>query len=183
MSEREQHFYISISDESFEVMFTTYYQMLYSYAVTIIRDSEAAKDIVQEVFLKIWHNREKIVINASLRGFLLRATHNQCIDSVRAGKYLARGITAEDVARRTEILGLESEEGIFDKIYSDQLQDRLTEVVDTLPTRCRQIFLLNREEGLSYLQIASVLGLSHSTVKNQMMIAMRKLHEALRELL
>lgn len=178
-----QHFYISICDESFDAMFKTFHQMLYAYAVSIVRDNETAKDIIQEVFLKLWVRRERILITSNLRSFLIRTTHNQCIDNVRAGKYTSRGITFEDVARRVEIMELDADDVVLDKIYSEQLQHRLSSAVDALPPRCREIFRMNREEGHSYTQIAVLLGVSHSTVKNQMMIAMRKLHEALKEFL
>lgn len=181
--EERSFLYISICEESFDVMFTTYHQMLYAYALTIVRDDEVARDVVQEMFLKIWKNRDRISITSSLKAFLVKATHNQCIDTIRSGKYASKHILTEQVLVRAELMAISSDEGVLDKIYSDQLQDRLRAVVETLPAQCKRIFMLNREEGMSYLEIAETLGISHSTVKNQMMIAMRKLYERLKDLI
>lgn len=176
-------FSIAIRDESFDAIFHAHYRLLYAYALGIVRDRELARDIVQEVFLKLWRNRQRIEINTSLKAYLIRMTRNQCVDTLRDGRYADKNIHIEEVLCRVELMGLDDTDPVFDRIFSDELQFRFREAVETLPAQCKKIFLLNRQEGLSYLEIAAVLGVSHSTVKNQMVIAMRKLHEALKPFL
>ena len=174
-------FSIAICDDSFDAIFHSHYRLLYAYALGIVHREEIARDIVQEVFLKLWRNRQRIEINTSLKAYLIRMTRNQCIDTLRDGKYANKeNINIDDILCRIEIMGLDETDPVFDRLYSDELQSRFQEAVEKLPEQCKKIFLLNRQQGLSYLEIAKLLDISHSTVKNQMVIAMRKLHEALK---
>lgn len=173
-------FSIAICDDSFDAIFQAHYRLLYAYALGIVHHRELARDIVQEVFLKLWRNRQRIEIKTSLKAYLIRMTRNQCVDTLRERKYADRNIDIENIFCRIELMGFEDADPVFDRLYSDELQSRFMEAVESLPEQCRKIFLLNRQDGLSYLEIAAALGISHSTVKNQMVIAMRKLYEALK---
>lgn len=173
-------FSIAICDDSFDAIFHAHYRLLYAYALGIVHHKEMAQDIVQDVFLKLWKNRQRIEINTSLKAYLIRMTRNQCLDTLREEKYAGLNINIEDTLCRIEIMGLDEADPVFDRLHSEELQIRFREAVELLPEQCRKIFLLNRQNGLSYLEIAAALGISHSTVKNQMVIAMRKLHDALK---
>ncbi len=174
-------FSIAICDDSFDAIFQSHYKLLYAYALGIVRHRELAQDIVQEVFLKLWKNRRRIAIATSLKAYLLRMTRNCCLDTLREGQYADQKLLdIEELRSRIELMELDAADPVFDRLYSNELQSRFREAVDALPEQCRKIFLLNRREGLSYLEIAAQLDIAHSTVKNQMVIAMRKLHEALK---
>jgi len=72
---------------AFSFVFTSFYSDLVNYAFTFSQDREAAEEIVQDLFVKFWGNRQTLAISTSLRSFLIRSTQNRCIDRIRHQKY------------------------------------------------------------------------------------------------
>lgn len=74
------------SHKSYSILFQTYYKDLVLFAGSIIQDRPTCEDIVQNIFLKLWNERDNLTIETSLKSYLIRATRNSCIDHIRHRK-------------------------------------------------------------------------------------------------
>ena len=144
--------------------------MLYTYAVGFIKEKEEAEDIVQDVYIYLWNNREKISYTGSLYGYLQRSVKNACIN-----KRLH-----EDVERKYKQEILFTEEDAFDwrdEEHVREMRQRLLDAIDHLPERCKDIFKMSCLEGLKYREIVERMGVSENTVKTQIKLAYKKIRE------
>ena len=76
--------------EAFGVLFNQYYTPLCAYAVTILKFTETAEDVVQETFIKLWEARDSFSVEVSLRAYLFRSVHNNCISYIRNQEVISR---------------------------------------------------------------------------------------------
>jgi len=148
------------NQQAYQSLFYYYYQRLYHYALTFTSDQDKAEDIVQEVFVKLWKKRESLYPNGSLKAYLYRMTYNQFIDGYKKEKRYHEELAAFKSHALTPLLE-ESEESWQLKL------SKLKEAIDNLPPRCREIFLLHKQEGIPQKEIAKKLDISVKTVENQ----------------
>lgn len=156
-------------DHEFENLFKTNYVRLYRCALSLVADSHAAKDIVQEVFLKCWKNRDRLPATESQLAYLTTAVTRTSLNHLRNRK-LKMGVKESDVVGR----------GADDELEYREFARQVDAAIARLPEQCRTIFQLSRQEGLTYQQIADMLSLSVKTVENQMGIALQKLRQSLK---
>jgi RNA polymerase sigma-70 factor, ECF subfamily len=156
----------------FERLFKKHNKDLRSLAYNLVRDKDTAKDVVQEVFLKLWKNRENLNLEDSIKHYLFKATAHTALNHLRFSKKL---ITLEDDVLKNAISPALSTEANY-----TELELRVRKAVDKLPPKCKAIYILSRHEGLKYQEIADTLNLSLKTVENQMGIALEKLREDLK---
>lgn len=149
--------------------FHEYMDTLYWRAFGMVRDKAAAEDIVQEVFIRFWELREQTEITDSVAGYLARAVDN------RSRNYLE----AVEVRRRYEEEHAGDDEA--DEPYEEDdeereaLRQRVRQFINSLPEKCREIFVLACIEGLKYKEVAERLDVSVNTVKTQVKAAYTKL--------
>jgi len=147
----------------FEKLFRAYYEPLCRYAYQLVRDLDAAEEIVQEFFYNYWKNRETLEVKISLKAYLYRSIRNNSL------RYLEHLSVTRKHAK--EVMAVETE---LDTIStSDELElNELNAIVDRtlseLPERCSRIFRLSRFEGLKYQEIAELLCISVKTVEADM---------------
>lgn len=158
---------------SYEVIFNKYFKELYRFAYGYIRDATIAEEISQEVFLYMWDKRKKIEIQTTLKTYLYSATKNKCLNYIKLE--LPRQRAMSDVS---EVMLSVSEER-KDEGENELLKKHIQSAIDNLPNKCRQIFMLSRNAGMTYEEIAEEMDLSKKTIENQMGIALRKLRESL----
>ena len=170
---------------AFNLLFNKYYSDLCLYAFDIIGKSEMAKEIVHDVFIKIWNSRETINIETTFKGYLFRAVHNQSLNYIRYLKNLNNPdlISTDDTKNKVQSMNFEVPPEIIEKLFSDQFEKEFEKAMKTLPQQCRKIFYLSRFEELSYSEIAVKLNLAVSTVKTQMLRAILKLKNELKDLI
>jgi RNA polymerase sigma-70 factor, ECF subfamily len=161
----------------FERIFREHHVSLCNLAYNIVRDTDAAKDIVQDVFVKLWKNRETIEMGEQIKHYLLKATAHTALNHLRYSKRTIR-IEKESLLEATLQAPAHPEEAGF-----RELERNVRQAIDRLPPKCKVIYLLSRHEGLKYAQIAEALGLSVKTVENQMGIALQKLRDDLKPFL
>ena len=134
-----------------------------------LRDEEESKDIVQEIFLKLWVGRESLVELDNLDYYLFGAARNKIISHYRKKEVQLR---AED----SLIAQLDRLESSADQdILMDELNSKIQEVVDRLPSTMKACYQLSRSEGKKIKEIASYLNLSEQTVRNNISEALRRL--------
>lgn len=160
---------------SYEVIFKRYYKELYRFAFTYVRDATIAEEMAQEVFLYIWEKRAQIEIQTTLKTYLYSAVKNKCLNYIKLE--LPKQQSMADIS---EVM-LSVSTGNKDEGENEQIKKHIQKSIDALPKKCRAIFLLSRNAGMTYEEIAEELGLSKKTVENQMGIALKKLRESLED--
>jgi RNA polymerase sigma-70 factor, ECF subfamily len=159
----------------FESLFRSSYVSLVRYAKSIIRDHDSAEEIVQDLFFRLWQNREKINIESSLNGYLFRAVHNKCLHYINHLKIVGQHVqeTAAGQSSRSE--------DPVDIIRYKELQEKINLILERLPDRCSLIFCMSRFDGLKYNEIAEKLSVSVKTVEANMGRALKEFRKALIE--
>ena len=152
---------------SFRSLFDRYYEGLVISAMQFLKDRDASKDAVQEVFYQIWKNRDKLSINQSLGGYLKRAVINRCLNQIKSRKAFVEEEKLQFHANKEP-----SPQHILE---AEDVQDAVQKGLDSLPDRCRTIFILKRIEGYSLKEIAEKLDISPKTVEHQMTKALKVL--------
>lgn len=151
-----------------------YYDALVRFVVPILKDEDASRDTVQEVFTRIWEKREKLQDDTRIKSYLYMAVRNQAINVLRKEErvqWVNEEQEMEAMAPR--------EESTMKKVEEKDLQSRLQKALDAIPPKCRQVFELSRFEGMSYQQIAEAMEISIKTVENQMSKALQIMRKEL----
>lgn len=168
---------------AFELLFKLYYKPLINYAMLYLHNSELSSEIIQETFIKIWESRSSIDSEKSLKSFLYRCTHNNCVNFIKKSQYNSR-LSEEYKAEILTSIELWEEnftDHLFEMMADEQRISSLHNAIDDLPQQCREIFILCRFENYSYNQIAEKLNISVNTVKTQLQRAMAKIKEAVKK--
>ncbi|WP_181305449.1 RNA polymerase sigma-70 factor [Rufibacter sp. XAAS-G3-1] len=172
--DQELHHLLKTDEKLFmETLFKQYYALLCRTAVRFTKDTEAAEDLVQEVFCKIWQNREVLEVNTSYKAYLIRSVTNQALNYLEKQKRL---VLAEDTSPFEASLSANT---TMELLAGTEMESRIQQALNDLPPQCRLIFEMSRFEELTYKEIAETLQLSPKTVENQMGKALRMLRERL----
>ena len=150
-------------------MFKQYYNPLCNFASTYVRDRKRAQDVVQDVFAKIWDQRDTLEISQNIKGYLFQAVKNRSLEIVRRDK------TESDIL--SEGMAQQQDENIEEQARKFMLKERLYNSIRQLPPKCQEIFILNKIDGLNYREIAESKNISIKTVENHIGKAYRKLRE------
>lgn len=161
--------------QEFENLFRSSYISLVRYAKTFVKDHDASEEIVQDLFFRLWQDRQNLRIKSSLTGYLFRAVHNRALHNIEHQKVVSRH--AGEIAAGTELTA----EPVTETIYYNELQAKVAGVMERLPERCSLIFRMSRFEGLKYNEIADKLAVSIKTVEADMGKALREFRKALAE--
>ncbi|MFT5999023.1 MAG: RNA polymerase sigma-70 factor (family 1) [Neolewinella sp.] len=152
-------------------LFRRYYVDLCRTAVRFVNDEQEAEDIVQNLFVSLWEKRAGDMDElGAVAPYLRRAVRNRSLNYLRDRKR----IPVDD----TEVPEtLAAKELADDELTQDELRDRIHKAIDTLPERCRLVFVMNKLEEMSHKEIAEALEISPKTVENQMTRAYRFLRK------
>jgi RNA polymerase sigma-70 factor, ECF subfamily len=164
-------------EKAFEFIFKSYFQMLFNYASNLLHSNHKAEEIVSVVFTKLWENRLKISIEDSLKSYLFRTVYNNCLNQIRQTKveekyksYFLNYFTEEYASGSGYPL---------DKLIEKELELKINSIIESLPSQCKTMFLLSRDEGLTHEEIAIQFGVSVNTVHTQIARALKKFREEL----
>lgn len=160
--------------DSFKYFFDRYYEDLCNFVHVYLHDQALSEEIVQDIFVYFWENREKLQINTSVKSFLFSASKFKSLNLLRDTKTQKRIV---ERIGKTELLITSEEENSY--LDTGEFKKILDAAVDQLAPKCREIFLLSKFEDLSNREIAEKLGISVKTVENHMTIALKKLREYL----
>ena len=164
-----------IADEpdAFEAVYKRYAGDLLSYASQKLSSLEEARDIVQDIFLKLYERRNKLVIEGSLRAYLFAALKYKIIDHIR--KYHHKKYYAELLRSVPD----HTSNPVLNSLIFNDLNDMVERALHDLPSRTQETFLLSRREHLSIREIAAYMDVSERTVKNQLTTALKRLRPLL----
>ncbi|HSR43341.1 MAG TPA: sigma-70 family RNA polymerase sigma factor [Longimicrobiales bacterium] len=157
--------------DALEQLVNAYWDTLVQFAGRVLGGQADPQDVVQEAFIRIWTHRERWDADGSVRSLLYTVTRNAALDERRRH---ARG---ERAARATQ--PPVSPTAPSDDAQAAQLREAAFHAVEALPSKRRAVFRLAREEGLTYGEIAAVMGISAQTVANHMSLALADLRTAL----
>jgi RNA polymerase sigma-70 factor (ECF subfamily) len=165
---------IGIDSRQFEELFRKHFKGLSFFALEYVKDRDVAREIVQEAFARLWEKRNSIEIGKSPKSYLGTSVKNRALNYLRDNKKFDRSIL--------EFEGLNGDEyDEKDHMVTEELKSRITETIEALPEKCREIFYKNRYENKKYQEIADELDISVKTVEAQMSKALRVLRERLSE--
>lgn len=162
--------------ESFNQIFRHYYKPLLQFCVRFVADTDQSAEIVQDLFVKLWTNREKLTFNSSFESYMLRSVRNSAITFIN--KERAHAETNERIYSDESYANDPSE-----TLHSNNLEASYQKVLATMPEKRREVFLASRFDGLKYAEIAEKFGLSQKTVEAHMSAAIKQLREGLKDYL
>ena len=158
-------------NDAFLELYNIYHPALYNYVLRFVKIPAIAEDILQDTFLKIWEIRERIDPDLSFKAYLYRICRNSVFKLVKK--------IAGDEGLRLQVM-LQFKQSVSDadlKVRWQQYEEILYAAIDQLPPQRQRVFMLCREEGLTYDQAAEQLGISRNTVKEHMVLAMKSIKE------
>lgn len=159
--------------QTFESYYKEHYKFFYLAACQYLGDSGAAQEAVNDIFVRLWQDADKIAIQSSLRSYLYRSVVNRCLNELDKSKRDRR--QQQEAVRRMDT-AVEWKE-----MEDNELKLRLFQAIDQLPEQCRKVFRMSRFEELKQQDIADRLGISIKTVKNHITHALQQLHKVLAE--
>lgn len=160
--------------EAFRFFFEKYYPDLCNMVNVYLHDPLMAEEIVQDIFVYFWEKKEKIHIESSVKSYLLHASKNKSLNYIRNVK--TRLVIHQKLTDSNKT-SMEMPDHIMD---GNQLREIINKAIDTLPERCREVYILGKEKNLSYKEISEELGISVKTVEVQMGKALKRLREQLK---
>lgn len=169
----EELFALVKQDDSkaFETLFRKYYSPLCKRILSIVNDPDAAEDVIQQLFIKIWDSRADLNVPDSVIAYLTVSARNRALNYLKSSQRKDQGesLLLHQVS--------ETDDTLIQKLESKELQTLIDEAIDNLPEKRREIFKLSRFEGLSYKEIAERQQISVKTVEAQMGKALQSLRE------
>ncbi|HET8572969.1 MAG TPA: RNA polymerase sigma-70 factor [Edaphocola sp.] len=156
-----------------EVLFRTHFEALHRYAFSILKDADAAKDMVQAVFLKLLEKQELIAFAQSARSYLFKSVYHECLNQLKKEKSL--------VDRHEAYAYVQGNEQAPDAAATAaDIKERIDRVLAQLPPQCRTVFVKSRAEQKKYVEIAAELDISVKTVEAHMSKALKLVRATLR---
>jgi RNA polymerase sigma-70 factor (ECF subfamily) len=158
---------------AFDVLYKKYCKRVYKFGYSILKSPEESENIMQDVFLSLWENRHKVQKDSSIKSFVFTITYNKAISIIR--KKARESQFIEYLKSLQEI----TEEPVNVKLEYNELKTKLDEIINALPQRQKEVYLLHRVEGLKYNEIAERLNISVKTIETHMSCALKTIREKL----
>jgi RNA polymerase sigma-70 factor (ECF subfamily) len=160
------------SENAYRHLFESYYTVLSVFAYKYVNDLETAKELVQDLFVHLFENRDALGINTSLKSYLYKSVRNRCLNHLKHQKINKRHLDIMNPATTEN----EDPESIY---RETELEHRIFQIVSGLPPKCRDIFIMSRVEGKNNGEIAASLHISIRTVETQISKALKTLRKRL----
>ena len=151
--------------DAFALIYDKYQRTIYNNIGKLIFDEDTTQDILQEVFLKLWQNRQRFYQEQELASWLFTVSYNQSISHIRQllkEKELKNAYSINSTTLQNEA-----------EIGEDLKLEVLSEAINKLPSRRKQVFELCKLQGKTYAEAAAILGIAPDTVKEQMAAALK----------
>lgn len=165
---------------SFDQFFRRYYPRLTAYACLFV-EPQAAEDLVQDLFVYLWENSDEIHIHTSVDAYLFKAVHLRCLNRIKQLKtrnYHHKLI--EDYISEFEFKLFDPDKNdSIQKLFMEEVKEEIKTAIDSLPEKCREVFMLSYIYDLKNKEISEVLGISLSTVENHIYNALKTLRQKL----
>ncbi|WP_196895905.1 RNA polymerase sigma-70 factor [Aureivirga marina] len=161
--------------QAYECIFKMHYSELCLFATKFVSCPDTAEEIVQDLFCKIWEKKKSLHIETSIKSYLYGAVRLNCLKLIRDKKIQSKHI--KEIKLNSDTISFE------DVMENIELQKKIYDTIQQLPSQRRKIFELSRFENLKYREIAEKLELSPKTIENQMGKALKFIRENLKDYL
>ena len=159
------------SPHAFNELFRYYFPGLLSFACKILKNKQVSEEIVEDVFVKLWENRNVLPTIKNLSHYLYISTKHACFNYLKS----RNNISFEDLGDEFNY-SIQTPES---QMIGDENTKIILEIINSLPSKCRLIFRLIKDEGMSYQEVAQLLNLSVRTINTQMTIALSRIVDGL----
>jgi RNA polymerase sigma-70 factor, ECF subfamily len=157
-------------NKAFESYYKMHYKSFFVMACRYLKNSEQAEEVVNDVFMKIWEDGNKISIDSSLKSYIYRSIINRSLNEIQKNK--------KDLNLAIDLYNTQEESYELREIEENELKIRLFKAIDLLPEQCKKVFQLSRFEELKQQEIADKLGISIKTVKNHITHALKEISKS-----
>lgn len=155
-----------------EALFYKYQPGLHWFCVQYVKSSEDADEIVNDTFLTLWEKKDEVLLEATIKSYLYTIVRNKSLNFLKKKKL-------DEVVLDVEFEIASPNTSAIDHIQAKETEKAIFEIIEKLPPKCKQIFILSRKEHMNNKEIASLLELSEKTIENQITIAIRIIKESL----
>lgn len=153
--------------------FYRYLPILQPFAVKFTKSVDAAEEIIQDTFLRVWLNREKLEDVENVKAWLYKYASNECLNYLRKELKQAKAIDNLSVDQQVQ------SNTTIDTINLNEINYLVTQAVEQLPSQRKKIYQMSRAEGMNIPEIAEALHLSPNTIKNALVISLKTIREHL----
>jgi len=170
---------------AFSDIYLSHYAKLMRFAKEYVIVNEDAENIIQDVFLRLWERQDSLHLIDNINAYLFKLVKNKCLDHLRHKLSTEKCNKSVQTSFEIEMsLKLQSLDRFDDSFVSEKdMEEKVLDAINSLPPKCREIFLSSRIEGLRYREISERFNISVNTVENQMSIALKKLRIKLKDCL
>lgn len=159
-------------EQAYKELYLHYEEVVFRLVIKYVKSVELAQDVSQEVFIKVWEKRDKLSAVQYFQAYLLQVARHESINMLRAAG-------RSDIARGEIARHFQDNPGFFDdETLQKEYRSFIRRTLDSLPPRSREIFLLCREQGKTYEEVAATLGISRNNVRNHMVASLKKFRAA-----
>jgi RNA polymerase sigma-70 factor (ECF subfamily) len=158
---------------AFDKLYRKYSSRLHKFSYSMLKSTEDAENIIQDVFLNLWLNRENVEKSSSVKYYIFTTAYNSAISVIR--KKLKDSTYIEYVKTLQDLM----QEPVDLQIEYKELDEQLNRIIDALPQRQKEVYMLSRVEGLKYSEIAERLNISINTVENHLSRALNHIRRKL----
>ncbi len=155
---------------TFEEIYKKYRPALMQFAYSITRSVSDAEEVVNDVFIAIWERHQDLLGMESLKSYLFRSVKNRCLNQISRNR-----LPFDEMKEEMPVPS--KDHNALEHMVAKESGARITELIDKLPTKCKQVFLFSRVHELSYKEIAELMDISPKTVENQIGLALKFLKE------
>jgi len=150
---------------AFEKLFKKFYPRLHDFAFKVVRNREIAEDIVQDIFIRLWEKKENIK-PVNIEGFIFKVLKNQCISYLRNIKIIDNiNLNLNNLAHIEELYRKDFLRDEPYVLFEKELQLEIDSIINKLPDRCKEVFIMSRLNGLKNREIAYKLGINIKNVE------------------
>jgi len=169
-------------EKAFEVIFHLYFERLCYFAKDYVQDMEVSRELTQETFTRLWEIKDTLNEDSNIKSLLYTIVRNNALNYLKhefiKKKYNKNTI---DNYNRLQLNAISLSDMKIEKLTSDDLRKQIEKIVDGLPEKCRAAFIMSRNLGLSYKEIARQMDVSVNTVENHIALALKKIRNMLKE--
>ena len=173
IAELQQKISLCEDMKAYRQLFDLLYERLFWFSYSFVKSREAAEEIVSDVFIKLWNIRDRLSDIDNLAVFLYTIAKNFSLN------YITKNYKYPQVSLDELQLEIVSSVNPEDLYISTEMVNKINDTIRRLPSQCRLIFQMVREDGLKQKEVASILHLSEITVRNQLTIAAKKIAQAI----
>lgn len=158
--------------KAFEAFFRRYRAGLVHFAAGYVKDHSDAEEIVHDMFVAVWQKRDHLQIDETLKSYMFTGVKNRCLNHIKKAR-----LPQTDMPEDYSFTSVDA--NALQQIQAAETERKIHLLIDQLPTKCRQVFLLSRIEELSYKEIAELMDITPKTVENQIGLALKFLKQGM----